>query len=124
MAENRIVTSDFVPIHELPEDTLLSVRHVSKNFTSKNVCVRAVSDVNFDVCKGETVGIVGESGCGKTTLGRCIVRAIDASEGEVLYRTLDGDVVDFARVDKQQMKGIRKEIQMIFQDPIPPWTPA
>ncbi|MBR3764750.1 MAG: ATP-binding cassette domain-containing protein [Clostridia bacterium] len=106
------------PVHaELPEDVILSVRHVSKNFTSKGVCVRAVSDVSFDVRKGETIGIVGESGCGKTTLGRCIVRAIDASEGEVLYRTLSGEVVDFTKVDKEQMKGIRKEIQMIFQDP-------
>ena len=117
MAEKRVMVSQQFPGRELEGDTLLSVRHVSKNFTSKNVCVRAVSDVSFDVCKGETVGIVGESGCGKTTLGRCIVRAIYASKGEVIYRTLSGDVVDFARVDKKQMKGIRKEIQMIFQDP-------
>ena len=104
-------------MNEMPENVLLSVKNVSKRFTSKGVCVRAVSDVSFDVCPGETVGIVGESGCGKTTLGRCIVRAIEASEGEVLYRTQDGDVVDFTKVDKKQMKPIRKEIQMIFQDP-------
>ena len=101
----------------LPDDVILSVRNVSKRFTSKGVCVRAVSDVSFDVHQGETIGIVGESGCGKTTLGRCIVRAIEASEGEVLYRTLSGEVVDFTKVDKEQMKAIRKEIQMIFQDP-------
>ena len=101
----------------LPDDVILSVRNVSKRFTSKGVCVRAVSDVSFDVHQGETIGIVGESGCGKTTLGRCIVRAIEASEGEVLYRTRSGEVVDFTKVDKEQMKGIRKEIQMIFQDP-------
>ena len=115
MSEKRIDSPIAVP--DLPDDVLLSVRHVSKNFTSKGVCVRAVSDVSFDVRKGETIGIVGESGCGKTTLGRCIVRAIEATEGEVLYRTLAGDVVDFTKVDKEQMKGIRKEIQMIFQDP-------
>jgi len=116
MAEKRTLASSAVK-HTLPDNVILSVRHVSKRFTSKGVCVRAVSDVSFDVPKGETIGIVGESGCGKTTLGRCIVRAIEASEGEVIYRTLAGDTVDFLQVDKKQMKGIRKEIQMIFQDP-------
>ncbi len=96
---------------------ILSVRNLSKRFTSKGVCVRAVTDVSFDVNKGETIGIVGESGCGKTTLGRCIVRAIDASEGQVIYQTLAGDEVDFLTLDKKQLKPIRKEIQMIFQDP-------
>ena len=74
---------------------LLSVEHLSKNFNSKGVCVRAVSDVSFTVDAGETVGIVGESGCGKTTLGRCIVRAIDASSGRVIYKPAEGDEVDF-----------------------------
>ena len=115
MAEKRNLAS--APVHQLPDGVLLSVRHVSKRFTSKGVCVRAVSDVSFDVYQGETIGIVGESGCGKTTLGRCIVRAIEASEGEVLYRTLAGETVDFLTLDKKQMKPIRKEIQMIFQDP-------
>ena len=99
------------------KDVILSVRKLSKRFTSKNVCVRAVTDVSFDVMKGETIGIVGESGCGKTTLGRCIVRAIEASEGEVLYKALDGETRDFLKIDKKIMKGLRKEIQMIFQDP-------
>ena len=66
---------------------------------------------------GETIGIVGESGCGKTTLGRCIVRAYSASKGEVLYRTRAGEELSFLQVDKKKMKEIRKEIQMIFQDP-------
>ena len=99
------------------KELILSVRSVSKRFTSGDVCVRAVTNVSFDVCKGETIGIVGESGCGKTTLGRCIVRAIEASEGEVIYKTLAGEEVNFLTLDKKQMKPIRKEIQMIFQDP-------
>ena len=134
MADERIVSAG------LPQDVILSVRNVSKRFTSKGVCVRAVSDVSFDVHKGETIGIVGESGCGKTTLGRCIVRAIEASEGEVLYKTLSGEDVSFltlgkapekaegeprtkkqlraaCRAGKRKMKAIRREIQMIFQDP-------
>ena len=102
---------------EPDRETLLRVRHVSKTFSSKGIHVRAVSDVSFDVSQGETVGIVGESGCGKTTLGRCIVRAIDASSGRVIYKPAEGEEVDFLTLDKKALKPIRKEIQMIFQDP-------
>lgn len=103
---------------EQPEkEIVLQVKNISKRFVSKSVCVHAVSDVSFDVYKGETVGIVGESGCGKTTLGRCIVRAIEASEGSVFYKQLDGQTCSFLELDKRQMKKVRKEIQMIFQDP-------
>ena len=98
-------------------DAILRVSHISKRFTSKGVCVRAVTDVSFAVAKGQTIGIVGESGCGKTTLGRCIVRAIEASEGDVFYTARDGQTYDFLRLDKAEMKKVRKEIQMIFQDP-------
>ena len=99
------------------KDNILEVKHVHKRFTSKGITVRAVTDVSFDVKPGETIGIVGESGCGKTTLGRCIVRAYSASEGEVFYRTREGEEVNFLTVDRKKMKQIRKEIQMIFQDP-------
>ncbi len=101
----------------MKKDTIMEVKNVHKRFTSKGVTVKAVTNVSFDVRAGETIGIVGESGCGKTTLGRCIVRAITASEGEVLYRTKAGEELDFLKVDKKKMKEIRKEIQMIFQDP-------
>ena len=99
------------------KENILEVKKVHKRFTSKGITVKAVTDVSFDVKPGETIGIVGESGCGKTTLGRCIVRAYDASEGEVFYRTRAGEEVDFLKVDRKKMKEIRKEIQMIFQDP-------
>ena len=99
------------------EKPILQIQHISKRFTSKGVCVQAVTDVSFDIKKGETIGIVGESGCGKTTLGRCIVRAHQASEGKVIYQTEDGREVDFIALDKHEMKKVRKEIQMIFQDP-------
>ncbi len=99
------------------KENILEVKQLHKRFTSKNITVKAVTDVSFTVKEGETIGIVGESGCGKTTLGRCIVRAYEASEGEVWYRTRDGQEVDFLKVDKKQMKGLRKDIQMIFQDP-------
>ena len=99
------------------KENILEVKNLHKRFTSKGITVRAVTDVSFTVKPGETIGIVGESGCGKTTLGRCIVRAYTASEGEVLYRTREGEEVDFLKVDRKKMKEIRKEIQMIFQDP-------
>lgn len=99
------------------KDNILEVKHLHKRFFSKGITVKAVTDVSFDVKPGETIGIVGESGCGKTTLGRCIVRAYEVSEGEVLYRTRAGEEVDFLKVDKRKRKEIRKEIQMIFQDP-------
>ena len=99
------------------KDSILEVKKLHKRFTSKNITVKAVTDVSFNVSEGETIGIVGESGCGKTTLGRCIVRAYQASEGEVWYRTRDGKELDFLKVDKKQMKALRKDIQMIFQDP-------
>jgi peptide/nickel transport system ATP-binding protein len=98
-------------------ENILEIKNITKELTSKKVCVKAVTDVSFNVKKGETVGIVGESGCGKTTFGRCVVRAIEASNGSVLYTAYDGLEYDFLNVDKKTMKKIRKEIQMIFQDP-------
>ncbi len=101
----------------MENNAILEVKNVHKRFTSKNVVVKAVTDVSFSVEQGQTIGIVGESGCGKTTLGRCIVRAYEASEGQVFYRTQAGEEVDFLKIDRKKMKEIRKEIQMIFQDP-------
>ena len=98
-------------------DRILDVQHISMRFHSKGLCVRAVTDVSFPVMEGETIGIVGESGCGKTTLGRCIVRAYEPSEGKVMYTASDGETFDFLQIDKQTMRRYRKEIQMIFQDP-------
>jgi len=98
-------------------DQILDVRNIHMRFSSKGITVKAVTDVSFPVYEGETIGIVGESGCGKTTLGRCIVRAYEPSEGSVMYTTSEGRLIDFLKIDKQTMKKVRKEIQMIFQDP-------
>ncbi len=98
-------------------DQILDVRGIHMRFNTKGLCVRAVTDVSFTVREGETIGIVGESGCGKTTLGRCIVRAYEPSEGQVLYTTAEGETIDFLKIDKKVMKRYRKDIQMIFQDP-------
>jgi oligopeptide/dipeptide ABC transporter ATP-binding protein len=79
--------------------------------------VKAVSGVSFTIGKGETFGLVGESGCGKSTLGRCIVRGIEATSGEVIYHIEDGTKLDFLKAQKQEYKKVRKDIQMIFQNP-------
>ncbi|MBL8698140.1 MAG: ABC transporter ATP-binding protein [Alphaproteobacteria bacterium] len=79
--------------------------------------VRAVDDVSFDVREGETLGLVGESGCGKTTASRCILRALQPTDGRILFRRKDGSVVDLAPMTRPELRPLRTEIQMIFQDP-------
>ncbi|MBN1313646.1 MAG: ATP-binding cassette domain-containing protein [Anaerolineae bacterium] len=78
---------------------------------------KAADDVSFFVRKGETLGLVGESGCGKTTVGRCIARAYEPTAGEILYRRADEAVVDLAQFKGSEVRPYRKDIRMIFQDP-------
>jgi peptide/nickel transport system ATP-binding protein len=84
---------------------------------------KAVDDVSFFVRKGETLGLVGESGCGKTTVGRCIVRAYDPTAGEILYRRADESVVDLSQCRGNEIRPYRKDIRMIFQDPFASLNP-
>ena len=107
-----------------PPPSLLDVRNLQKFFPIASGLmrrvtghVRAVDDVSFTIQEGETLGLVGESGCGKTTASRCILRAIDPTGGEILYRTRDGKTVDLATLDRAGLAPLRAEIQMIFQDP-------
>ncbi|MYH63928.1 MAG: ATP-binding cassette domain-containing protein, partial [Caldilineaceae bacterium SB0675_bin_29] len=78
--------------------------------------VKAVDDISFHVLQGETVGLVGESGCGKTTAGRCILRAYDLTGGQVLFQDHDGKMVDLGPLTNNEMKPYRQHVRMIFQD--------
>jgi peptide/nickel transport system ATP-binding protein len=103
---------------------LLDVSHLRKffpvvrGFARRVVAeVRAVDDVTFGVQEGETLGLVGESGCGKTTTARCVLRAMAPTSGEIRFRTRQGPVVDLARLSRRELRPLRPQIQMVFQDP-------
>jgi oligopeptide/dipeptide ABC transporter ATP-binding protein len=102
---------------------LLQVNDLKKHFPIKKGVlkrvvghVKAVDGVSFYIRPGEALGLVGESGCGKSTTGRCITRLIQPSSGEVLFH-LDGKVVDVCRAETEDLRKVRREIQIIFQDP-------
>ena len=101
----------------MEHDVILEIKNLSKVYGTKGTVVKALNGVSLTVRKGETVGIVGESGCGKTTLGRCVGRGIEASSGQVLFHTEEDGVIDFLHTTKGQMKKYRRDIQMVFQDP-------
>jgi peptide/nickel transport system ATP-binding protein/oligopeptide transport system ATP-binding protein len=103
---------------------LLEVRHLTKDFSRRHgvfggtTTVRAVDDVSFSIERGETFGLVGESGSGKTTTGRCILRLIEPSSGEVVF---DGrDVLALSRAD---LRRLRRQMQIVFQDPFSSLNP-
>ena len=102
------------------EDTLLDVRGLKMYFPVTSgilfqravAHIKAVDDVSFTVRRGETLGLVGESGCGKTTTGRCILRLYKPTGGEIVF-----DGVDVAQARTSQMRAMRRRMQIIFQDP-------
>jgi oligopeptide/dipeptide ABC transporter ATP-binding protein len=85
--------------------------------------VRAVDGVSFQIKQGETLSLVGESGCGKTTVSRCIVRALRPTGGAIRFRAGDAGPVDIAQVPKSRLKPVRRHMQMIFQDPFSSLNP-
>ena len=95
-----------------------------KGFLKKQIgLVKASDDINFDLMPGETLGLVGESGCGKTTTGRAILRALTPTAGEVLFDGDGVDAVDLATLPEKDLKSLRTQMQMIFQDPFSSLNP-
>ena len=95
----------------------------SQGFLRRQIgLIKAVDDISFELMPGETLGLVGESGCGKTTTGRAILRALDPTAGEVFFRAGD-QVVDLAQLSARQLKPLRTQMQMIFQDPFASLNP-
>ena len=94
--------------------TLLEVRNLVKHFPVDNSddVVQAVDDVSFDIIAGETLGLVGESGCGKSTVGKCLLRLHEPTSGEVLF-----EGKDIVGLPNSEMQPLRREMQIIFQDP-------
>ncbi|MFW6260041.1 MAG: ATP-binding cassette domain-containing protein, partial [Spirochaetota bacterium] len=110
-------------------DILLEVNNLKMHFPVQKGLfrrtvghVKAVDGVTFAIREGETLGLVGESGCGKTTTGRCILRALDPTEGEIKFRK-DGEMHDLAQLHGSELNPFRTEMQIIFQDPFSSLNP-
>ncbi len=109
---------------ERKDERLLEVSNLQKYFPIKKGFfrktvgnVKAVDDISLYVNEGETLGLVGESGCGKTTTGRCILRAIEPTAGEIMFRDQRDGWVDLRALERSELNRVRQQMQIIFQDP-------
>lgn len=91
---------------------ILEAKNLKKYFKTKNGLLHAVDGINPAIAKGETLGLVGESGCGKSTAGRLLIRLLEATEGEIYF---EGE--DIRRYNKEQLRQLRRKVQIVFQDP-------
>ena len=97
---------------------------IKRGFFRRTVgTVKAVDDISFDILAGETVSLVGESGCGKSTTARSIIRAYEPTAGEIFFNTGEGESIDLAQLSLTEMRPIRRQMQMIFQDPFASLNP-
>lgn len=99
-------------------NTLLEVKNLKKYYKVPKGMLHAVDGVSFTIEKGKTLGIVGESGCGKTTIGRAILRLVEPTSGDVIF-----DGVNVLKLSKKEMRHIRRDMQLIFQDPFSSLNP-
>jgi peptide/nickel transport system ATP-binding protein len=121
LQQKEIVQPQLSAVEAKQEDkaVLMEVKNLLVQFPSKTNLFgkplhyfTAVNDVSFDIYKGETLGLVGESGCGKTTLGRTLLRLVEPASGKIIY-----DKKDITKLSKDQVKQLRREVQLVFQDP-------
>jgi len=123
------------PTAEVEKDTyeissnpnlLVAIRNLKKHFLVAGgglifnrtpIFLKAVDGISFDVNKGETVGIVGESGCGKSTAARAILQLLEPTAGHVFFRKEDGEMVDLVGLDRRELRDMRRQMQIVFQDP-------
>lgn len=99
-------------------DILLEVKNLKKYFKTRRGLLHAVDDISFSIDRGKTLGVVGESGCGKSTAGRAILRLLEPTDGEIFFEGRD-----IVKLDDSQMRRMRKEMQIIFQDPFASLNP-
>lgn len=118
-AEQNIESTTNSPTSSIPGNTLIKVENLVVSFPGKTNLLgkpksffTAVDDVSFEIFKGETLGLVGESGCGKTTLGRTLLKLVEPSSGRIIYNSSN-----ITQLSKEQLKDLRKDVQLIFQDP-------
>ena len=130
MSAAAVPLLDDPPARAADGRVILEVRNLRKLFPIRKGLlqrvvghVRAVDDVSFHIGKGETLSLVGESGCGKTTTSRCILRAVTPTSGEIRFRTGAGKVFDVAALPKGELRPLRRQMQMIFQDPFSSLNP-
>ena len=102
---------------------ILEVRDLCMHFRQGKNLTRAVDGVSLTLAPGESLGIVGESGSGKTTLGRCLLRVFEPTSGQIAYRRADGSVMDLMQAGKPDLLQCRREMRMIFQDPVSSLNP-
>ena len=117
-SETKVLNENIVEIKNLKKYYQLT-SGLMKKVTG---VVRAVDDVTFNIPRGKTIGLVGESGCGKTTISKCILRAIDPTEGDILLNNEEGSY-NLATLSENELRPLRKEMQMIFQDPFSSLNP-
>ncbi len=127
LGKNTVAATD----NSLKPDVLLSVRDVSKTFSTRKSswftrdtanATRAVDSVSFDIMRGECLGLVGESGCGKTTLSKILMRAVTPDQGAVLLNSSDGPI-DVLKAEGAGLQTLRTKVQMVFQDPVSSLSP-